>query len=139
MLAEVVDSKTGVEEPLVVHGVNVPASGPQNNVHLSSKDLDEKVAKMHLSALGAELIFMSGEIGPTRTSPKADCERFCGDAKSGVFDSGSTGNHGGPTGPVHRQNRRCFSVLQHQVRSIRTVYIQTAHKTVEEHSSERFD
>ena len=44
MLAEVVDSKTGVEEPLVVHGVNVPASGPQNNVHLSSKDLDEKVA-----------------------------------------------------------------------------------------------
>ena len=26
MPAEVVDAKTGVEEPLVVHGVNVPAS-----------------------------------------------------------------------------------------------------------------
>ena len=47
------------------------------------------------------------------------------------FDSRGTVYHGGPTGSVHRQIRRCFSVLQHQVRSIRTVYIQTAQKTVE--------
>ena len=99
------------------------------------KELDEKVTKMNFSALGAELIVMSGEVGPTGTSPKADCgascERFCGDAEFVVFDSGSTGNHGGPLGPVHRQNRRCDSVWQDQVRSIRTVYIQTAQKTVE--------
>ena len=98
---------------------------------------------MNFSALGAELIVMSGEMPPSGTSPKADCgascERFCGDAKSGVFDSRSTGNHGGPTGPVHRQNRRCDSVLQHQVRSIRTVYIQTAQKTVEVVSATEFN
>ena len=119
----------------------MPASGPQNNVHLLPKELDEKVAKTHLSALGAELIVMSGEVCPTGTSPKADCgascERFCGDVKTGAFDSG--GNHGGPTGPVHRQNRRCFSVLQHQVRSIRTVYIQTAQKTLEVVSTNEFN
>ena len=92
----------------------MPASGPQNNVHLLPKELDEKVAKMHFSALYAELIVMSCEVGPTGTSPKADCgascEHFCGDAKTGAFDSGSTGDHGGPTGPVHRQNRQCDSV-----------------------------
>ena len=112
------------------------ASGPQNNVHLLPKELDEKVAKMHFSAQSAELIVMSGEVGPTGTSPKADCgascERCCGDA-------GNTGNHGGPTGPVHRQNRRCDSVWQHQVRSIRTVYTQTAQKTVEVVSATEFN
>ena len=65
----------------VVHVVIIPASGPQNNVHLLPKELDEKVEKMHFPALGAELIVLSGEVGPTGTSPKADCgascERFC--------------------------------------------------------------
>ena len=83
----------------------------------------------------AELIVLIVDVSPTGISPKADCgascERFCGDSKTGAFDSGSTGNHGGPKGPVHRQNRRCDSELQHQVRSIRTVYFQTAQKTVE--------
>ena len=58
----------------------------------------------------------------TSASPKADfgasCERFCEDSQASAFDSESTENHRGPTGPVHRQNRRCFCVLQHQVRSI---------------------
>ena len=84
--AEVVDAKTGVEEPLVVHGLNLPASGPQNNVHFLPKKLDEKVVKMHLSALHAELIVMSGEIGSTGTIPKADfgasCERPTGPSTS---------------------------------------------------------
>ena len=119
----------------VVHVVIIPASGPQNNVPLLPKVLDEKLAKMHFSALGAELIVLSGDVGPTGTSPKADCgascEHFSGDTKTGAFHSGSTGNHGGPTGPVHRQNRRCDSARQHLVRSIRTVYIQTAQKTME--------
>ena len=53
--AKVVDSKTGVEEPLLVHGVNVPASGPQNIVHLLPTDL----AEMRLSALGAVLTVFS--------------------------------------------------------------------------------
>ena len=87
--AEVVDAKTGVEEPLVVHGLNLPASGPQNNVHLLPKELDEKVTKVHFSALGAEPIVMSGEIGPTGWSPEADfgasCERFFGVSKTGAF------------------------------------------------------
>ena len=64
----------------------IPASGPQNNVHLLPKELDEKVAKMYFSALGAKLIVLSVEVGPTGTSPKAvhgaSCERFCGDAKT---------------------------------------------------------
>ena len=81
---EVVDSKTGVEEPLVVHGVNVPASGPQNNVHLLPKEFDDKVAKMHLSALGAELVALIVDVSPAGTSPKAvcgaSCERFCGES-----------------------------------------------------------
>ena len=55
MPAEVVDAKTGVEEPLVVHGVNVPPSSTQNNVHLLPTELDEKVAKMRLPALGTVL------------------------------------------------------------------------------------
>ena len=71
--AEVVDAKTGVEEPLVVHVLIMPASGPQNNVLLLPKELDEKVAKMHFTALDAELIVMSGEVGLRGTSPKADC------------------------------------------------------------------
>ena len=71
--AEVVVAKTGVEEPLVVHVVNVPTSGPQNNVLLLPKELDEKVAKMHFSALVAELIVLSVEVFSTGTSPKADC------------------------------------------------------------------
>ena len=54
--AEAVVAKTGVVEPLVFHVVNVPASGSQNNVHLLPKEFDDKVAKMHLSALVAELI-----------------------------------------------------------------------------------
>ena len=54
-------------------------------------------------------------------------------------DSGSTRNHGGPTWPVHRQNHRCDSVLQHQVRPIRTVYIQTAQQTVEVVSATEFN
>ena len=53
--AEVVDAKTGVEEPLVVHGVNVPASGPQNNVHLWPTELVEKVVKLRLPAFGTAL------------------------------------------------------------------------------------
>ena len=57
----------------VVHVVIVSASGPQNIVHLLPKELDEKVTKMHFSALGAELIVLSGEVGPTGTSTKADC------------------------------------------------------------------
>ena len=59
-VAEVVDAKTGVEEPLLVHSVNVPASSPQNNVHLLPTELDEKVAKMRLRALGTVLT-ASGE------------------------------------------------------------------------------
>ena len=86
---------------------------------------------------------MSGEVGPAGTSTKADCGascgRFCGDAKSVAFVSGSTGNHGAPTGPVNRQNRQCDSVWQHQVRSIRTVYIQTAQKTVDSVSASEFN
>ena len=70
--AEVVVAKTGVEEPLVVHVVNVPASGPQNNVLFLPKELDEKVSKMHFSALVAELIVLSVEVFSTGTSPKAD-------------------------------------------------------------------
>ena len=79
------------------------ASGPPNNVLLLPKELVEKVTKMHFSALGAEPVVLSGEVGPTGTSPKVDCggncERFCGDAKSVAFDSGSTGsteNFGSP-------------------------------------------
>ena len=41
------------------------------------KELDEKVGKMHFSALGAELIVMSGEVCSTGTSPKADCGASC--------------------------------------------------------------
>ena len=67
----------------------IPASGPQHNVHLLPKELDEKVAKMRLSTLGAELIVLIVEVGTTGTSPKADfgasCERFCGDAKTLSF------------------------------------------------------
>ena len=58
--AEVVDVKTGVEEPLVVHGVNMPASGPHNNVHLLPKEFADKVAKVHLPELGAELVSTDG-------------------------------------------------------------------------------
>ena len=76
-------------------------------------------------------------------SPKADfgasCERFWEDSQACAFDSESTENHGGPSGPVHRQSRRCDSVFQHQVRSIRTVYIQTAQKTVEVVSTTEFN
>ena len=54
MPAEVVDAKT-VSNSHFVHGLSLPASGPQNNVHLLPKDLDEKVSKMHHSALGAGL------------------------------------------------------------------------------------
>ena len=79
----------------------------------------------------------------TSASPKADfgasCERFREDSQAGAFDSESTENHGGPTGPVHRQNRRCDSALQHQVQSIRTVYFQTAQKTVELVSATEFN
>ena len=106
--AEVVLAKT-VEQPLVVHVVFMPASGPQNNVLLLPKELVEKVTKMHFSALGAEPVVLSGEVGPTGTSPKVDCggncERFCGDAKSVAFDSGSTGKYRKlwrSAGPVHR-------------------------------------
>ena len=59
-VGEVVDAKKSVEEPLLVHSVNVPASGPQNNVHLLRTELDEKVAKMRLPALGTVLT-ASGE------------------------------------------------------------------------------
>ena len=109
----------------------MPSSGPQNNVHLLLKGQDEKEAKMHFSALVAEPKVLSGENLPLKADCGASCERLCGDSKSVCFDSGSTRNHGGPSRPVHRQNRRCDSVLQHQVRSIRTVYIQTAQKTAE--------
>ena len=68
--AEVVDSKTGVEEPLVVHGVNVPA-GTQNNVHLLPKEFDDKVAKMHLSALGAELVALIVDVFTRRNESKS--------------------------------------------------------------------
>ena len=44
----------------------------QNNVLLLPKELDEKVAKMHFSALVAELIVLSVEVFSTGTSPKAD-------------------------------------------------------------------
>ena len=68
----------------------------------------------------------------TSASPKADfgasCERFREDSQAGAFDSESTENHGGPTGPV-----------QHQVQSIRTVYFQTAQKTVELVSATEFN
>ena len=67
----------------------MPASRPQNNVHLLPKELDEKVAKMHFSALVAELIVLIDDVSPTGTSPKADCgascERFCGDSKTGAL------------------------------------------------------
>ena len=141
--AEVVDAKTGDEEPFVVHGVNVPASGPHNNVHPLPKEFDDKVAKMHLSSLGAELVALIVDVSPAGTSPKAvcgaSCERFLGVSKTGALVSGSTGNHEGPTGPVHRQDRRCDSVLQHQVHSLRTVYFQTAQKTVEVVSATEFN
>ena len=52
--------------------MNVPASGPQNNVLLLPKELDEKVARMHFSALVAELIVLRVEVFTTGTSPKAD-------------------------------------------------------------------
>ena len=111
--------------------------------HLLLKEFDVQVAKMHLSTLGAELVALIVDVSPAGTSPKADCgascERFCGDAKSVAFVSGNTGNRGGPTGPVHRQNHRCDSVLQHQVRPFQTVYIQTAQQTVEVVSASEFN
>ena len=76
--AEVIDAKTGVEEPLVVHGVNVPASGPQNNVHLLPKEFDDKVAEIHLSALGAELVALIVDVSSPKAVCGASCERFCG-------------------------------------------------------------
>ena len=76
--AEVVVAKTGVEEPLVVHVVNVPASGPQNNVLLLPKELDEKIAKMHFFALIAELIVLSVEVFLHRNeSKKQTAEQQC--------------------------------------------------------------
>ena len=48
------------------------------------------------------------------------------------FDSGNTVNHEVPTEPVHRQTRRCFSVLLHQV-------IQIVQKTVEVVSTTEFN
>ena len=68
----------------VVHVVIMPASGPQNNVHLLPKELDDKVAKMHFSALGAELVALIVDVSRAGTSPKAvcgaSCERFCGES-----------------------------------------------------------
>ena len=63
--AEAVVAKTDVVEPLAFHVVNVPASGSQNNVLLLPKELDEKVARMHFSALIAELIVLRVEVFST--------------------------------------------------------------------------
>ena len=65
MPADAVVAKTSVVEPLVLHVVNVPASGPQNKVLLLPKELDEKVARMHFSALVAELIVLRVEVFST--------------------------------------------------------------------------
>ena len=52
--------------------------------HLLPKEFDDKVAKMHLSALGAELVALIVDVSPAGTSPKAvcgaSCERFCGES-----------------------------------------------------------
>ena len=110
----------------------IPASGPKKKVLLLPKELDEKVTKMHFSALGAELIVMSGEVGPTGTSPKRTVEQVVivsveMQAKSGAFDFRKYRE----PWRSHRASSSTESSRQHQVRSIRTVYIQTAQKTVE--------
>ena len=136
--AEVVDAKTGVEEPLVVHGVNVPASGPHNNVHLLPKEFDDKVAKMHLSALGAELVALIVDVSPAGTSPKAvcgaSCERFCGESIQEV-----QGTMEVPQGQYIDRITDATVCCNTKYDPFRTVYIQTAQKTVEVVSATEFN
>ena len=49
----------------VGHGVIVLASGPQERIYFLPKELEEKVARLHMPALGAEPIVLTQE--------QADC------------------------------------------------------------------
>ena len=57
--------------------MNVPASGPQINVHLLPTELDEKVAKIRLPALGTVLtVFGEKDRGNEKFLVRRDRVRY---------------------------------------------------------------
>ena len=117
--------------------MNVPAAGPQNNVHLLPKELDEKVAKKHFSALVAELIVLIVGVFPSPSPPQERVQKRTVEQVVNVsveiqvpLIQEVQGTKEVPQGQ-YIDRIADVSVLQHQIQSIRTVYFQTAQKTVE--------